>query len=104
LGEKLPVPLPDGKIRGKGNMMVVRQYVFLALERLQEGSKIRVTENGLSFNSLKYAKTFVTEKGICGSLSVRFNGIVYDLNTDTRELEPCGEYGPYEGMKGALWE
>ena len=83
--------------------MVVRQYVFLALERLQEGSLIRVTEKGLLFNSLTYAKTFRTERALGGGLGVRFNGIVYEL-VPTGELSPCGEYSPHEGIKGALWE
>ena len=80
-----------------------RHYEFLALERLQEGSKIRVTEKGMLFISVDHARTFRVEKHFEG-LGVRFNGVIYQLNTDTHGLEKCGEYGPYEGIKGALWE
>ena len=88
--------------------MVIRQYVFMALERLQEGSKIRVTEKGLPFNSVNHAKTFRTERAIGGGLGVHFNGVIYGLDEATHELKPSGSYGrgvyPYEGMQGALWE
>jgi diphthamide synthase (EF-2-diphthine--ammonia ligase) len=84
--------------------MVARQYIFLALERLQEGSKIRVTEKGLIFNSVYHAKTFRTEKWLGECLAVRFYGVIYELNNEDNSLRKCGEYGPYEGMKGALWE
>jgi hypothetical protein len=84
--------------------MVIRQYIFLALERLQEGSKIRVTEKGLPFNSVNHARTFKTERAFGGGLGVRFNGVIYDLNNSTHELEPVGSYSPHEGMRGALWE
>jgi hypothetical protein len=83
--------------------MVVRQYEFLALERLQAGSKVRVTEKGIPFNSVNHAKTFRTE-GLGNNLFVQFNGVMYELNKDTHELLKYGEYGPYEGLKGALWE
>jgi hypothetical protein len=85
--------------------MVQRHYEFLAPERLREGSKIRVTEKGMLFNSVDHARTFKTEKLLgVEDLNVRFNGVIYRLDTDTHGLEKCGEYGPYEGMKGALWE
>jgi hypothetical protein len=84
--------------------MVTRQYVFMALERLQVGSKIRVTEKGMLFQSVKHAKTFTVEKGFFGRLIVSFNGVRYELNRETNELMPYGEYGPYEGIQGALWE
>ena len=88
--------------------MVIRQYVWLALERLQVGSKIRVTEKGYLFQSVKHAKTFTVYKttevlGDTG-LGVNFNGIMYELEKSTHELKPFGEYSPHEGMKGALWE
>jgi hypothetical protein len=83
--------------------MVVRKYIFLALERLQDGSYIRVTEKGLLFNSMNHARTFKVKKWSMG-FEVRFNGVAYRLNESTRELEPFGEYYPHEGMQGALWE
>jgi hypothetical protein len=102
--ERDETPPPDGKIRGKGNKMVVRQYEFLALERLQEGSKIRVTEKGIPFNSVYRARTFKAERALGGGLAVEFNGVIYELDKNTHELKPCGEYSPHEGLKGALWE
>jgi hypothetical protein len=78
-------------------------FEFLALERLQSGSKIRVTEKGRPFNSVNYAKTFRTEK-LGEDLFIQFNGVIYRLNKSAQELRPCGEYWPYEGIKGALWE
>jgi hypothetical protein len=71
--------------------MVVRKYEFLALERLQEGSKIRVTEKGIPFNSVNHAKTFRTERGLLDALWVQFNGVMYELDKDTHELNPCGD-------------
>jgi hypothetical protein len=84
--------------------MAVRRYVFLALERLREGSKIRVTEKGMLFQSLTRARTFTTEKAIGGGLGVRFNGVMYELDNSAHELKPCGSYSPYEGVMGALRE
>jgi len=83
--------------------MVVRQYVFMELERFRNGSMIRVTEKGLPFNSVNHARTFTVEQ-YGGSFEIRFNGILYHPDRTTHELVPYGEYGPFEGMKGALWE
>jgi hypothetical protein len=84
--------------------MVVRDYRFMALKKLQAGTVVSVTEEGVPFGSSKYVRVFTVEKGEDDKSVIRFNGVIYEFDEAAHKLKPCGEYSPYEGLQGALWE